>query len=86
MEALLSLMANVHDSNIIRRAGLDVQKLVMRQAQKLLDEGWNIQDLENLNGEFVRMGISPGGSADLLAVSYFLYFYRHPEMFPVTFH
>jgi len=71
--ALLALMANVYDSNIIRRAGMDVQKRVMSQAKSMLEGGFDTDDLRRMNDAFVEKNISPGGSADLLAVAYFLY-------------
>jgi len=74
LDALLALMAQVHDSNIIRRARMDGQRWVMHEAQKLLDGGYTADDLRAMNGRFVERNISPGGSADLLAVAYFLYF------------
>lgn len=74
LEALLSLMAHVADSNIIRRAGMEGQRWVMQQAQKLIDHSYTADDLRELNRQFVQRHISPGGSADLLAVAWFLHF------------
>lgn len=70
---LLALMANVYDSNIIRRADMDGQKWAMAQAQRLLDDGFDADDLRRMNDAFVEKNISPGGSADLLAIAYFLH-------------
>ena len=70
--ALLSLMAHVQDSNVIRRAGTEGQRMVIEEAQKALDNG--LTDLQGMNERFVKWNISPGGSADLLMVTYFLYF------------
>jgi len=72
--ALISLMKNVQDSNIIRRAGMDGQKFVMQQADIALSEGCSEEALQEMNRAFVQRNISPGGSADLLAAAYFLYF------------
>ena len=77
--ALLHLMAQVHDSNIIRRAGMEGQQWVMEQAKALLQNGCTRTDLQNLNEAFVERNISPGGSADLLAVAVFLYFWKGKE-------
>ena len=65
-------MAHVQDSNVIRRAGTEGQRMVMQEAQKALDNG--LTDLRGMNERFVKWNISPGGSADLLMVTYFLYF------------
>ena len=75
LEALLFLMAHVMDSNIIRRCGMDVQKQVMTQAAQLLENGYTADALREMNAKFADMNISPGGSADLLAAAYFLYFF-----------
>jgi len=75
LHTLLSLMAQVQDTNIIRRAGMETQQWVMDQAQTLLQNGYTRADLQRLNEAFVQKNISPGGSADLLAVAVFLYFY-----------
>lgn len=79
LEALLQLMAHVQDSNIIRRAGMDGQHWVMEQTQRLLENGFSSDDLRLMNEQFVERSISPGGSADLLAVTYFLYFYQQRQ-------
>ena len=34
------------------------------------------ESLLRLDREFIRENLSPGGSADLLALTYFLYFYE----------
>ena len=71
--ALLALMAHVMDSNIIRRAGMDAQRWVMAEAARL-QQGFSDADLSALDAEMIRRNISPGGSADLLAVTLFLHF------------
>jgi triphosphoribosyl-dephospho-CoA synthase len=67
-------MAHMQDSNIIRRAGMEGQKWVHARAEEILKDGFSADDLRRLNDAFVERNISPGGSADLLAVAYFLYF------------
>ena len=74
LHALLALMACVQDSNLLRRAGTQGQQWAMQQARKLLQTGWSKNDLRQLNERFVQKNLSPGGSADLLAVTYFLHF------------
>ena len=76
LHALTTLMAQVKDSNIIRRVGMEGQQWVTQQAQKLLEEGVTIPKLRELDRLFIERGISPGGSADLLAVTYFLHFWQ----------
>lgn len=76
--ALLALMAHVMDSNIIRRAGMDAQRWVMAEAA-CLQQHYTDDDLFVLDAEMIRRNISPGGSADLLAVTLFLHFISHEE-------
>ena len=73
VEALLQLIAHVHDSNIIRRAGMDGQRWAMEQAQAALAGKTTAQEMDE---RFIERNISPGGSADLLAVTYFLWFWK----------
>ena len=73
---LLQLMATVMDSNIIRRAGMEGQQWVTQRAAQLLHEGYIQDDLCALDAEMIRRNISPGGSADLLAVAWFLHFIK----------
>ena len=77
--ALIALMAQVYDSNIIRRAGMEGQQWVMAQAGQLLQNGWTHEKLRELDRQLIKRHISPGGSADLLAVTYFLHFWGKGE-------
>lgn len=74
LDALVALMAKVQDSNVIRRAGPDGQMWVSAQAKEILENGFSKDDLRTMNDRFVERNVSPGGSADLLAAAYFLYF------------
>lgn len=73
LHALLHLIAHVQDSNIIRRAGMEGQQWASAQARSLLDKGYTKDDLRVMNDRFVQRNISPGGSADLLAATYFIH-------------
>jgi len=73
LHALLSLMAHVPDSNILRRRGAETLRSVQAQAGLLCQNGFTHADLHRMNEAFVRENISPGGSADLLALTYFLH-------------
>jgi len=72
--ALMTLIIHVKDSNIIRRAGLDAQQWAADEARRALENDCDIAFLQDMNDRFVQKNISPGGSADLLAVTYFLHF------------
>ena len=70
---LIHIMAENVDTNIIARHDLDTAKEVMQISQSLIAEGLTIEKIRALDGEFIRRNISPSGSADLLAVTYFLH-------------
>lgn len=71
--ALVSLMAHVPDSNILRRRGEGALRDVQARAGRLSRNGFTHGDLRAMNADFIRENISPGGSADLLALTYFLH-------------
>jgi len=73
LHALLSLMACVPDSNILRRRGMRALRDVQVRAALLSQNGFTHDDLRAMNEDFIRENISPGGSADLLALTYFLH-------------
>ena len=77
--ALCALMAEVCDSNILRRAGEETLEEVRCMAQKALGNGAEKETLRQMNDIFVSKHISPGGSADLLALTYFLYEWESRE-------
>ena len=74
LRALLALMARVDDSNILRRGGMECLRRVQAQAGALLARGCGEAELRALDARLVVEGVSPGGSADLLAVACFLHF------------
>lgn len=71
---LLALMQQVQDSNIIARSDMDTLLWVQRRAKELLDTGTKMEGIREFDREMIQKNISPGGCADLLALSYFLYF------------
>jgi len=71
--ALLCLIANVKDTNLYRRGGIDGAEFAASAAAKLLDNGSpTISEVEALDDIFIAKNLSPGGCADLLAVTLFL--------------
>ena len=71
LHALLALIAHLDDTCILHRGGAEALSFAKNQAATLLNSG-NFSELKNLNDEFTRRNISPGGSADLLAATLFL--------------
>lgn len=72
-KTLIHLIAFAQDTNIISRHDLETAKNVMNSAIKILDNGADLYDIFMLDQEFIQRNISPGGSGDLLAVTYFMY-------------
>ena len=78
VQTLLSLMAEVEDTNVLHRAGETGLKLVQGEARKVIALGGayhedGIQAIEALDHLLIQENISPGGSADLLAVAAMLW-------------
>jgi triphosphoribosyl-dephospho-CoA synthase len=73
---LLLLMATVEDSNLIHRGGIAAWKKVQEQAAQLFqtyskDTTGLTAVLKTFDRQLIKENLSPGGSADLLALSYF---------------
>lgn len=77
LDILLNIMADSEDTNIVTRGGMESLAYVRKLAKTFVLEGGIQQPdgflkLKNMNRDFVERNISPGGSADLLAVTIFL--------------
>ncbi len=72
--ALLAMMANAEDTALLNRGGVDGWQWVKNRAAEILREGVTADALRELDREMIGKNLSPGGSADLLAVCYFLHF------------
>ncbi|MEI5991805.1 triphosphoribosyl-dephospho-CoA synthase CitG [Enterococcus crotali] len=75
---LLHLMATVEDSNLINRGGIHAWQNVQRQATELLQTlsiNSSEKELEKaltlFDQQLIEKNLSPGGSADLVALSFF---------------
>lgn len=77
--ALVRLMARLTDTNLIARGGPEGQAWAAHAAAEL--EGFipGTEALEALDRAMRKRGLSPGGCADLLAITYFLHFYTGPD-------
>jgi len=76
--ALLALLAHTTDTNMISRGGIEIQQEETKQLQLLLETvSYPNQDiLRDLDQKYIRLNLSPGGTADLLALCWFLHFLR----------
>ena len=74
VHTLISLMTAVEDTTILWRKDKETLINVQKTAQNLLDKGSvftkeGLREIENVNKDFIKKNISPGGSADLVAVT-----------------
>jgi holo-ACP synthase/triphosphoribosyl-dephospho-CoA synthase len=77
LNALLALMAHNNDTNILYRSGMETLREVRRLSLITIDSKTEEEKPGNLNKLICfckEKNISPGGSADLLAVAVFLHF------------
>jgi triphosphoribosyl-dephospho-CoA synthase len=78
INTLLHLMSTVEDSNILARHNKETLESVQSQTREVLAMGGasderGLEILRQMDLNFIEKNISPGGSADLLAVTIFLY-------------
>ena len=75
---LLYLMSFVEDGNLIHRGGIEAYKQVQQEAKLLFDEAQTLSEeelvskLEDYDKVLIERNLSPGGSADLLSLTFFL--------------
>ena len=77
--ALLSLIATVPDTNLIHRSNPQRQAALAKEIQTILQQRpYPSRDtIQRLDEQFIAENLSPGGCADLLAMTYFLHFINH---------
>lgn len=77
VEACFALIASVEDTNLLHRGGLDGLRFARGSTQYFLDTGgvrragWR-ERARSIHEKFVARRLSPGGSADLLAMTLFV--------------
>lgn len=79
IQVLINLMSYAEDSNILGRHDLKMLQIVQKRAKKIRDLGGSfteegLEEIRELDKWCVQNWVSPGGSADLLAVTVMLYF------------
>lgn len=78
LDLFLTLLVNTTDSNIIHRSNLATLTAVQKDAAALIAKGGaqklGRQPFDAMNQAFVKLNISPGGTADLIAASVFFGF------------
>ena len=76
--ALLAMIANSTDTNLIARSDRATQQAVVAELTALLEKDPYPDEaaLCALDDRFIAANLSPGGSADLLALCYLLHFFK----------
>lgn len=76
LKALLLLMTNIEDGNIIHRGGVESWKMIQSEAKDLFaqekDDASLIKSLVEYDQLMIDRNLSPGGAADALALGIFL--------------
>lgn len=73
--ALLAMLAAAADTNLISRSDYDTQQRIALETAILLQKTPFPEEavLKQMDADFMEKNLSPGGTADLLAMTYFLY-------------
>lgn len=70
---LLHFIAKIKDTNLYHRGGKEGAQYAKTMAIKVINHPfYERKQMENMDDEFIKRNLSPGGSADLLAITYFL--------------
>jgi len=69
---LLLIMSQLDDTNVIHRVGYDQAQQVKQEALALLND-YSTAGMEAMNRDYIARNISPGGSADMVALTIFMH-------------
>lgn len=78
LQALMAIMAVLEDTNVWQRHDREKMLWVRRQAAAFMADGGmlhpdGVRRLAALDEEFIRQYVSPGGAADMLAITWFIH-------------
>ena len=76
--ALIALMAEAEDTCLIARSDVATQRGLQKRLRERLEQGrfLDAEELRALDMEFIGRNLSPGGSADLLSLTFMLHFLK----------
>ena len=69
---LLLIMSQLDDTNVIHRVGYDQAQQVKQEALSMLND-YSTAGMEAMNRDYIARNISPGGSADMVALTLFIH-------------
>ena len=78
---LMKIMSEIEDTNVYHRCGKDGAARVKEDAHRLLTD-FSVDALRELNGAYVKENISPGGAADMLALTLLIDSITHKSINP----
>lgn len=80
--ALIDSIAKIEDSNLLRRGGAEGLEFAKRRAKEIsaLPENMRLEAIQIFDDEMINMNLSPGGSADMLALAYLLCEWKEPGL------
>ena len=79
VRALLALIAAIDDTNLYHRGGAEGAHFAREYAARLLAQGADREAVERMDDAFIQRNLSPGGAADLLAVTCFLHLLKNEK-------
>lgn len=83
LHTLIYLMSRVMDSTIVYRHDFKMLEKVQKEMEDIFSRGgafsMELEHFKNLEKDYIAQNISPGGSADLLAVT--IFFYKVSKLF-----
>ncbi len=82
--SLLAILAGSTDTNLIARGSREIQLEVRKKTEELLrgETAPSEDRIREMDEDFMKRNLSPGGSADLLGVSYLLHFMSEETVLP----
>ena len=69
---LLLIMSQLDDTNVIHRVGYEQAQQVKQEAKSMLDD-YSTAGMQQMNRDYIARNISPGGSADMMALTLFIH-------------
>ena len=84
--ALCDVLCVLSDTNLLHRGGVEGLRFVQESAKAIVKkpESERIEALKQLDRELIRRNLSPGGSADMLALAYLLDAWKTLSMDPFS--
>lgn len=84
VQVLLNLIIHTVDCNILGRHNKKTLKYAQEYAKKILNKGGYLsvigrKDIIDMDRDFIEKNISPGGAADLLAITLMLFFLQNGD-------